>query len=326
MPQGSILGPLLFIIYSADICWHIKHCKYHLYADDVQLYLPMHPKDVHCKLSRINDDLDRISVWSQRNALVLNPTKSKFMVLGSQSIVSEITRQTLCINIQGQSVEQVKEARNLGISFDSLLRFENHVLNVVKSCFFRLKLLYKIRNFLKQEIRIKVCESIILSKLNFGDVVYGPRLLSRTARLVQRVQNACCRFCYDIPPRTHITPYLNNSSTLNMASRRQLHMAVLVHCVLMSGKPEYLSAKLDRAENKYSQRPTRNLLHYSKSKTVAFRGSFRYQATKCWNNIPPPLRLLKSKFTFKKRFKAFLLDQQKTGLSGVNSYSAPFTC
>lgn len=248
------------------------------------------------------------------------------MVLGSKRLIDEITTQTLNVNIHGKGIEQETEARNLGILFDSTLRFDNHISNIVKNCFFRLKLLYKIRKYLKEDIRIKVCESIILSKLNYGDLVYGPRLTSKTARLVQRIQNACCRFCYDIPPRTHITPYLNNSCTLNMASRRYLHLAALVHSIMIFESPEYLFEKLDPPQNKYSRRPTRNLLHYSKHKTVAFRGSFRYQATKCWNNIPPPLRLLKSKFTFKKHFKSFLLNKQSTGLSGANSYSAPFTC
>lgn len=327
VPQGSILGPLLFIIYSADICWQIKHCKYHIYADDVQLYLPVDPGNVLCGTAKLNDDLGRIADWSNKNALLLNPLKSKFMILGSPRLIEGISTISPNINIHGQSIERAREARNLGLLLDDTLRFENHIKSIARNCLYRLKLLYKVKNFLRKEIRVKVCESIVLSKLNYGDLVYGPRLLSRTARLVQRVQNACCRFCYDIPPRTHVTPYINNSSTLNMASRRHLHLAVLVHDVVKFESPEYLFSKLSSVKSKYSLRPSRrNLLHYSNYKTVAFRGSFRYQATKCWNNIPPPLRLLKSKFTFKIRFKSYLLEHQKTGLPGAMTRHGTLFC
>ena len=141
-------------------------------------------------------------------------------------------------------IERVEECRNLGILIDSHLRFESHVLGLLKSCMFRLKVLYKIRNLLSEKSRITLCEFLVLSRLNYGDIVFGPRLLSRTRRLLQRVQNACCRFCFIIPPRSHISPYLRAAGMLNMESRSQLHLASLVHNVIKYEKPEYLFKKL----------------------------------------------------------------------------------
>ncbi|KAG7302550.1 hypothetical protein JYU34_012473 [Plutella xylostella] len=315
VPQGSILGPLLFIIYSTDLTAESKYCKYHCYADDVQLYASVAPDNLQKVLEGINGDLDNIDNWSKDNALVLNPSKSKYMVLGSTMQVRNIINtNALTINMKGQSIERVHEAKCLGLLLDSGLKFENHIQNIVKNCFFRLKVLYKIRSLLTEKVRITLCETLILSRLNYGDTVYGPCLLERTRRLIQRVQNACCRFCFDVPPRGHITPFLNKASMLNMEARRYLHTCSLVFDVLKFQKPEYLFSKLcfSPFHDRYGTRSFRPILSVPKHVSAAFEGSFRYQATKCWNNIPPPIRLLKNKINFKNKIKLFLLIKQKT--------------
>ncbi|XP_052749329.1 uncharacterized protein LOC128200304 [Galleria mellonella] len=190
VPQGIILGPLLFILYSADLIKQIQHCKYHIYADDVQLYIPASRGNVSGSVSKLNEDLERIANWSVKNAMMLNPKKSVYMVLGSKKQVKFIFSQNPDIYISGERIDYVKEARNLGIVIDSELRFETHVLKLVQSCFYRLRVLYQIRNLLNEEVRVTLCESLILSKLNYGDLVYGPRLHSKTQRLIQRIDVA----------------------------------------------------------------------------------------------------------------------------------------
>lgn len=173
----------------------------------------------------------------------------------------------------------------------------------MRNCFYRLKVLYRLREFLSVDIRIKLCESLVLSKLNYADNVFGECLLARTKKMIQRIQNACARFCFPIARRAHITPFLEQNNLLNMTARRNLHFASLLFGVIHSKKPSYLYDKLN-----FSKRNIRinSLLLCPRYRTAAFRGSFQYAATKCWNNLPPPVRNAKSLFTFKKLYKNYL--------------------
>lgn len=313
VPQGSILGPILFILYSADITEAFSYCKYHLYADDVQLYHSFLPSDCADAVNDINQDLAQISRWSKLNSLVLNPKKSKYMLIGTRVGLEKTACVQINIQVDGEAVEFVPEAKSLGLTLDRHLHFESHIAESVRNCFYRLKLLYKIRPYINEEVRITLCESLILSKLNYCDVVYGSCLLARTERLVQRVQNACARFCFHIPPRTHVTPYLNSSNMLKMKARRDLHLASLLFGVIGYKFPPYLFVKLVWAQERYRyhKRAGTHVLVTPRHKSVAFRGSFRFAASRCWNVLPPPFQTLKTIYTFKHSLKRELLRLQK---------------
>ncbi|XP_073941067.1 vacuolar protein sorting-associated protein 52 homolog [Choristoneura fumiferana] len=112
----------------ADIVKCIKNCRFHLYADDVQLYLSFKPNDVKSAVDQINQDLSRISEWSVRNSLTLNPIKSKYIVMGSKHQVNKINSKNPQITINGEVIEKTDQVRNLGLKMDSEMRFESHIM------------------------------------------------------------------------------------------------------------------------------------------------------------------------------------------------------
>lgn len=313
-PQGSILSPLIFVLYTADLIGCITFCKVHLYADDTQVYFSFKPKDTSAAVEKINKDLDAISAWAQKNTLVLNPNKSKFMVLGTRHQCESIIQMNPCIEINQQSIERVTKARNLGLVLDSELRYVEHINNIIRSAFFRLKVLYRIRCYLTERVRILLTESLVLSLFNFCDVVYGPRLFAKTERAIQRVQNACARFCFDIPRRSHVSPFLNQKGILKMSARRKLHLACLFQRVVQSRRPKYLYTKFVWARDHCTYHHTRSKESHkiimTRHNTEGYRGCFKYAASKIWNDLPPPLHEPMTNMTFKKHLRRIYFNIQ----------------
>ncbi|CAG4929266.1 unnamed protein product [Colias eurytheme] len=311
VPQGSILGPLLFILYSADVVKIIKNCNYQIYADDIQLYYSFHPNETLEAINKVNSDLNDINLWSERNSLILNPSKTKFMILGNPKIINRINQFDINVLINNRKLDRVHEARNLGIIFDENLRFEKHINTIISNCFYRLKTLYRIRKYIDTSLRIRLCDALVLSKFHYADTMYGPRLLSRTKAAIQRVQNACARYCWNIPPRTHVSPYIRSAKILNMEARRRLHFATLLFGVMQTKVPSYLYQKLawmgERSALSYQTRSAFQKLAIPRHHSAGFKGSFRYSATKCWNNLPPPLRNLRNKENFRRKYRNHLL-------------------
>ncbi|CAG4958870.1 unnamed protein product [Colias eurytheme] len=133
-PQGSILSPLLFSIYTADLVKKIKHGKVHLYADDTQIYYPINTIDPKCLELQVNNDLEIVNLWAKRNALLLNLSKTKFMILGTKTQCQKIKKQNLKIGLGNIQIARVDSARNLGVLLDEELRYEEHInLLVIKT-------------------------------------------------------------------------------------------------------------------------------------------------------------------------------------------------
>lgn len=313
-PQGSIISPLLFILFTADLNKQLKHCHIHLYADDTQVYLSFDPRDTYQASKLINEDLDSIYKWAHKNNLVLNPDKSKYLILGTKQQRSRVAGYDPNLFINGKLIERVETVKNLGLLMDGEMRFIDHVNIKIRNAFFRLKVLYGIRNHLTEKVRLTLVESLVLSLFNYCDTVYGPRLYAKTAQAIQRVQNACTRFCFSVSKRSRITPILNEMKILKMAARRELHLAGFVHNIVITKKPEYLFKKIKwqkDSHDRHTRSKILNKMSIPQHRTAGFRGSFKFSASKIWNDLPPPLRTnIMSLQAFKNHLRVVLINKQ----------------
>jgi hypothetical protein len=294
----------------------IKYANIHCYADDTQLFIETSPENVQKAVEVLNQDLDAISNWCIDNGLVLNPLKCTYTVLGTSNQLNKTVSTELNLQIMNSKIKYSACVKNLGIKMDEKLTMHNHVSTQCSKALGVLRNLYKIREYLSQDAKFLLTQTLILPLFDYCDTVYGSLLTMNKASLIQKVQNSCVRFTYNLRKFEHILPVLNNKNILTMSRRRYLHYCCLVFKIIKTERPEYLHSKLI----------TRSVFHpYSTRRNKTFdiprhrlkqtEGSFSIFAARSWNALPKSVTDATTYLVFRKALTKHLLSQQKLSSS-----------
>ena len=312
VPQGSVLGPLLFTVLVSDLRDAIKRGRYHMYADDTQLYYSCKCENVQNTIENINSDLSRISDFSQKNCLRLNAGKSKFIVIGSRQNLKKLKNIRLDpIKIDGKVIEREYEAKNLGVTFDEELSWARHVNLSIAKAYGKLKQGFRFKNFLNESSKFKMTETYILSHFNYGDVVLQ-NLSEQLQNKIQKLHNRCVRFTFGLRKYDHISAFIKKKKILNMKNRRLLHSLTLMFLIKNQKAPMYLCRRI-RLHNQIHGHFTRNRENidppFGRSKVRCM--SFFIHISKKFNELCNNIDITDiSVETFKKRCATYLLNIQ----------------
>ena len=170
VPQGSILGPLLFILYMNDICYTSKLLKTILFADDTTCFYSH--KDVKTLCETVNSELKEVCNWFKANKLSLNAKKTNLMFLGTRFQTKNIDDR-FDIYLDGCKLSRVEEPKFLGITIDENLSWKKQIDNVCKLCARNSGVLNKVKRFLPEQALYKLYCSLILPYLNYGLLLWG---------------------------------------------------------------------------------------------------------------------------------------------------------
>lgn len=290
VPQGSILGPLLFTVLVSDISECVTAGNYHTYADDVQHLLTFKPEAATEAFNTTNAVLDNIANYSTNNFLKLNTDKTKYIVIGSRGNLKILSEQELPpLQLNGDILEQKDNVKNLGIIFDQNMFWTNHINTIVGKAYGRLKQAYKFRKFLSLETRFTLVETYILSLFNYGDILFQ-NISGRLSNKIQRVQNSCMRFVFGLRKYDHISHCYEKNKTLNMENRRKLHALILMHKITLGIAPEYLSEKILRHQDLHNYNTRgRDAIAVQRVNTSIRSNTFFIFISKLYNDILPLL-------------------------------------
>ena len=315
VPQGSILGPLLFTVLVSDVSENITTGSHHTYADDLQLLLTFKPEEAANAFETTNTVLNNIANYSNNNFLKLNTDKTKYIAIGSQRNIKHLSQQELPdLKLNGDILERKDNVKNLGVIFDENMFWTNHINTIVSKAYGRLKQAYKFKKFLSLESRFTLIETYILSLFNYGDALFQ-NISGILANKIQRVQNSCMRFVFGLRKYDHISGCYAQNKTLNMENRRKLHALILMHKISVGIAPEYLSEKIVRHHDlhDYNTRGRDNIA-VQRVNTSIRSNTFLIYTSKLYNDIIPTINennIPKMSVTsFKLKCKKYLVNQQ----------------
>lgn len=309
VPQGSVLGPLLFILYLAPLEDVIKHhgldCM--MYADDSQLYITVNPDQRQLAIANLEQCIADIQSFFVSNKLCCNSSKTDIVHFHSR--FSNLTSVT-GITIGHHTVSTSNEARNLGVILDKHLTMSSHINNVCRSGSLALRNIGRIRKYLDSSSTERLVHAFIMSKLDYcNSLLYG--LPDKDLNKLQRLQNSAARLVTRTKIRDHITPVLKSLHWLPVKHRITFKILLTVYKIVSNGAPAYLSDLLELYVPKRSLRSaSQGLLTVPQSSTVTYGDrAFSVSAPKLWNCLPTAIRNAGSVISFKSQVKTYLFKE-----------------
>ena len=306
VPQGATLSPLLFCIYLNDLPSASRDSSLESYVDDSKVLLSFPLRQIDAAIANLEQDLHRVASWCCENHLLINPGKTKYMMIGTRQLMSKLPTDT-SVSFLGKSLKPVDSAKDLGVTLDRHLNYDKHVSLLVSSCMNKLCQINRAKNSFDTKTLSEIISSLVISKMVYCSSVWSNTSASNVKK-VQSIQNFACKIITKSRKYDHVTPLLRELNWLPVDKLLYFRDASLTYKCVNNLAPDYLCNKLIKRSSIHDRRTrTHDSLQIPLFKTAAGQRSFTYRAVHIWNNLDKNLKDCSSLKIFKAALKKHLL-------------------
>lgn len=305
VPQGSILGPLLFLIYINDIINASSLLEFILFADDTTLSYSH--KNISSKTDIINKELEEITNWFKANKLSVNASKTNFMIMGTHQKTTKCFDE-VNITLDGTQLTRVNQTKFLGVIIDENLTWKDHIDAISKTISRNVGVLNKLKHFIPNRILYSLYCTLILPYISYGILAWGATCKIYMDKIF-KLQKRAMRTISNSHFRSHSAPIFKNLKVLNVYDMYKVDLGVFMYKHFNGQLPQIFNEYFNKFTDIHD-RDTRNNNDYQfmKNKTAMASRGVRSSGPCLWNTLSPNIKMSINIKQFKKQFKNELLN------------------
>ena len=289
VPQGSILGPLLYLIYVNDCFKSLKHSHPVLYADDTTLIFTAKTYDELYKF--MNEDLHNLYQWLSLNKLTINTDKTKYMVY---SITKKHSRQVFSrkVVLNGILIKKVEDFKFLGLHINQHLSWKSHMLKVLSKIRRNLGIVRKIAYFLDKHSLLQLYHCFIMSHIRYGIIVWH-HSHKAIRKKIQACANKFLRIIFHLKPRDSVREIMKNNKLLSVKQIYHFEISKFMQRLALKKIPApFLSLFESQTRTTGVDTRTASCFIQGQSRTLKCTQSVKHSGPSVYNNLPNALRII----------------------------------
>ena len=303
VPQGSILGPLLFLVYINDLANVCKTSMPLLFTDDTNIFFS--GKDPHTIEAQINEELKYISEWLKTNRLSLNVKKTHYIIFATRNF----TRPNLNVQIEGHTIDETYQTKFLGVIIDSNLTWKQHIMYISGKIAKGIGIIKKARKVLDKETLVTLYNSFIYPYLCYCSHVWSGTSVTYMNRLII-LQKKIIRIIAGVRPRSHSKPLFKELNIMNIENIGKFQIARFMYHIYNHNALDIFISMFTRNKEIHTHETRQSdHFHIPLTRKEIGKANIRYKGAIIWNDImKSSIRVNESEYVFIKDLRYMILN------------------